>query len=164
MQNIQFLSVKWLCQSQVFPYSVPFHPVSVPFQVFHEISVICTPWYTMKWCVLLPLATLSDTSTLVERWVATLESSHALYHSYPPHITHACTHVHMYACTQGCVKVWDLTQSSGVLKTPLHALECLGDNYIRSCKLLPDGRTLIVGGETNTLYLWDLASVSGLRA
>ncbi|XP_003391306.1 PREDICTED: protein groucho-1-like, partial [Amphimedon queenslandica] len=26
------------------------------------------------------------------------------------------------------------------------------------CKLLPDGRTLIVGGETNTLYLWDLGS------
>lgn len=47
-----------------------------------------------------------------------------------------------------------------MLKTPLHNLECLGDNYIRSCKLLPDGRTLIVGGETNTLYLWDLGSVS----
>ena len=43
---------------------------------------------------------------------------------------------------------------------PLHSLECLGDNYIRSCKLLPDGRTLIVGGETNTLYLWDLHTVS----
>ena len=43
---------------------------------------------------------------------------------------------------------------------PLHSLKCLGDNYIRSCKLLPDGRTLIVGGETNTLYLWDLHTVS----
>ena len=61
---------------------------------------------------------------------------------------------------QGCVKVWDLTQGGGLMKTPLHTLECLGDNYIRSCKLLPDGRTLIVGGETNTLYMWDLASVS----
>ena len=46
---------------------------------------------------------------------------------------------------------------------PLHSLECLGDNYIRSCKLLPDGRTLIVGGETNTLYLWDLHTVSVWR-
>ena len=61
---------------------------------------------------------------------------------------------------QGCVKVWDLSQGSGVLKMPLHSLKCLGDNYIRSCKLLPDGRTLIVGGETNTLYLWDLHNVS----
>lgn len=32
------------------------------------------------------------------------------------------------------------------------------DNYIRSCKLLPDGRTLIVGGEASTLTIWDLAS------
>ena len=58
------------------------------------------------------------------------------------------------------MKVWDLSQGSGVLKMPFHSLECLGDNYIRSCKLLPDGRTLIVGGETNTLYLWDLHTVS----
>ena len=63
-------------------------------------------------------------------------------------------------CQQGCVKVWDLNHSSGLMKTPLHSLECLGDNYIRSCKLLPDGRTLIVGGETNTLHMWDLAAVS----
>ncbi|XP_041918571.1 LOW QUALITY PROTEIN: transducin-like enhancer protein 3-B [Alosa sapidissima] len=32
------------------------------------------------------------------------------------------------------------------------------DNYIRSCKLLPDGVTLIVGGEASTLTIWDLAS------
>uniref|UniRef100_A0A1X7TI10 Anaphase-promoting complex subunit 4-like WD40 domain-containing protein n=3 Tax=Amphimedon queenslandica TaxID=400682 RepID=A0A1X7TI10_AMPQE len=49
-------------------------------------------------------------------------------------------------------------ESPSVVKNPLHNLECLGDNYIRSCKLLPDGRTLIVGGETITLYLWDLGS------
>ncbi len=29
------------------------------------------------------------------------------------------------------------------------------DNYIRSCKILPDGRTLIVGGEASTLSIWD---------
>ena len=58
------------------------------------------------------------------------------------------------------MKVWDLNHGSGLMKTPLHCLECLGDNYIRSCKLLPDGRTLIVGGETNTLHMWDLAAVS----
>ena len=66
---------------------------------------------------------------------------------------------------QGCVKLWDLQVSSqsGVMKTPAHTLDCLGDNYIRSCKLLPDGRTLIVGGETNILYLWDLGAVSHVR-
>lgn len=32
------------------------------------------------------------------------------------------------------------------------------DNYIRSCKLLSDGRTLIVGGEASTLSIWDLAT------
>lgn len=32
------------------------------------------------------------------------------------------------------------------------------DNYIRSVKLLPDGRTLIVGGEASNLSIWDLAS------
>ena len=34
------------------------------------------------------------------------------------------------------------------------------DNYIRSIKLLHDGRTLIVGGEASTLSIWDLAAVS----
>lgn len=66
---------------------------------------------------------------------------------------------------KGCVKVWDLVNHSGgvashTLKSPVHILDCLGDNYIRSCKLLPDGRTLIVGGETSTLFMWDLTTVS----
>ncbi|NXG37117.1 TLE4 protein, partial [Dromaius novaehollandiae] len=38
-------------------------------------------------------------------------------------------------------------------------LKCFNrDNYIRSCRLLPDGRTLIVGGEASTLSIWDLAA------
>lgn len=32
------------------------------------------------------------------------------------------------------------------------------DNYIRSCKLVPDGQSLIVGGEASTLSIWDLAA------
>lgn len=74
---------------------------------------------------------------------------------------------HIFTGGKGCVKLWDLQLSaqSGVMKSPLHTLDCLGDNYIRSCKLLPDGRTLIVGGETNTLYLWDLgASTPQIKA
>jgi len=34
------------------------------------------------------------------------------------------------------------------------------DNYIRSVKLLQDGRTLVVGGEASTISIWDLAAVS----
>ena len=34
------------------------------------------------------------------------------------------------------------------------------DNYIRSVKLLPDMRTLIVGGEASRLSIWDLTSPS----
>ena len=33
------------------------------------------------------------------------------------------------------------------------------DNYIRSVKILQDGRTLIVGGEASTISIWDLATV-----
>ena len=77
-------------------------------------------------------------------------------------ISNPVWHIYIYTGGKGCVKVWDLqlTQTGVLLKTPLYTLDCLGDNYIRSCKLLPDSRTLIVGGETNTLFLWDLAAVS----
>ncbi|XP_053157832.1 transducin-like enhancer protein 2 isoform X5 [Hemicordylus capensis] len=64
---------------------------------------------------------------------------------------------HVYTGGKGCVKVWDVGQSG--TKTPVAQLDCLNrDNYIRSCKLLPDGRSLIVGGEASTLSIWDLAA------
>uniref|UniRef100_A0A8C2UD40 TLE family member 3, transcriptional corepressor n=1 Tax=Coturnix japonica TaxID=93934 RepID=A0A8C2UD40_COTJA len=64
---------------------------------------------------------------------------------------------HVYTGGKGCVKVWDISQPGN--KSPVSQLDCLNrDNYIRSCKLLPDGRTLIVGGEASTLTIWDLAS------
>uniref|UniRef100_A0A5F8A4I7 TLE family member 2, transcriptional corepressor n=1 Tax=Macaca mulatta TaxID=9544 RepID=A0A5F8A4I7_MACMU len=51
---------------------------------------------------------------------------------------------HVYTGGKGCVKVWDVGQPGA--KTPVAQLDCLNrDNYIRSCKLLPDGRSLIVG-------------------
>ncbi|KAG2464250.1 TLE1 protein, partial [Polypterus senegalus] len=64
---------------------------------------------------------------------------------------------HVYTGGKGCVKVWDVSQLA--TKSPVAQLDCLNrDNYIRSCKLLPDGRTLIVGGEASTLSIWDLAT------
>ncbi|GIX86329.1 transducin-like enhancer protein 3 [Caerostris extrusa] len=60
-------------------------------------------------------------------------------------------------CGVGCVKVWDISQPGS--KTAVSELVCLQrDNYIRSCKLLPDGRTLIVGGEASTICIWDLGT------
>ncbi|CAH0552649.1 unnamed protein product, partial [Brassicogethes aeneus] len=57
---------------------------------------------------------------------------------------------YVYTGGKGCVKVWDISQPGS--KSPQR------DNYIRSVKLLPDGRTLIVGGEASNLSIWDLAS------
>ncbi|KAF2898886.1 hypothetical protein ILUMI_07285 [Ignelater luminosus] len=64
---------------------------------------------------------------------------------------------YVYTGGKGCVKVWDISQPGS--KMPVSQLDCLQrDNYIRSVKLLPDGRTLIVGGEASNLSIWDLAS------
>ncbi|XP_042335590.1 transducin-like enhancer protein 1 isoform X1 [Sceloporus undulatus] len=64
---------------------------------------------------------------------------------------------HVYTGGKGCVKVWDVGQPG--TKTPVAQLDCLNrENYIRSCKLLPDSRSLIVGGEASTLSIWDLAA------
>ncbi|XP_066141044.1 protein groucho-like isoform X4 [Euwallacea fornicatus] len=64
---------------------------------------------------------------------------------------------YVYTGGKGCVKVWDIAQSNN--KSPISQLDCLKkNNYIRSVKLLPDGRTLIVGGEASNLCIWDLAS------
>lgn len=70
-------------------------------------------------------------------------------------ISNPCRHV--YTGGKGCVKVWDIGQPGG--KSPVSQLDCLQpDNYIRSIKLLQDGRTLIVGGEASTLSIWDLGN------
>ncbi|XP_032668456.1 protein groucho-like isoform X2 [Odontomachus brunneus] len=66
---------------------------------------------------------------------------------------------YVYTGGKGCVKVWDIGQAGLAGVKPVSQLDCLQrDNYIRSVKLLPDGRTLIVGGEASQLCIWDLAS------
>ncbi|PAA66410.1 hypothetical protein BOX15_Mlig002486g1 [Macrostomum lignano] len=87
-------------------------------------------------------------------------------------ISNPCRQV--YTGGKGCVKVWDISSSSSSSSsssggggggsqankaTLVHSLDCLQrDHYIRSVRLLHDGRTLIVGGEASTLCIWDLAS------
>ncbi|KHN71951.1 Transducin-like enhancer protein 1 [Toxocara canis] len=63
---------------------------------------------------------------------------------------------HVYTGGKGCVKVWDISRAE-TSKSAISTLECLKDNYIRSCKLFNDGSTLIVGGEASTITVWDLA-------
>jgi WD40 repeat protein len=62
----------------------------------------------------------------------------------------------IYTGGKGCVKVWDISRPDS-LKSAISTLECLNDNYVRSCKLFPDGTTLLVGGETSNITIWDLA-------
>ncbi|KAL3312598.1 Transducin-like enhancer protein 4 [Cichlidogyrus casuarinus] len=51
-----------------------------------------------------------------------------------------------------------------VLKNSLTNLECLPmDSYIRSIKLSKDGKTLIVGGESNLLSIWDLGGATPMN-
>ncbi|XP_017875175.1 protein groucho isoform X3 [Ceratina calcarata] len=66
---------------------------------------------------------------------------------------------YVYTGGKGCVKVWDIGHGGGGSIKHVSQLDCLQrDNYIRSVKLLPDCRTLIVGGEASQLIIWDLAS------
>lgn len=72
----------------------------------------------------------------------------------------------VYTGGKGFVKVWSLDNSESnnevraakVMRQPLTELQCLPeDAYVRSCKLLPDGKKLIVGGEQPPISVWDLA-------
>lgn len=90
-------------------------------------------------------------------------SSHARQINTLPHGEVVCAVTisnptkYVYTGGKGCVKAWDISQQG--IKNPVSQLDCLQrDNYIRSVKLLPDGRTLIVGGEASNLSIWDLTS------
>ena len=81
------------------------------------------------------------------------------YGRWPGYSVCVRVYVCLSVCAQGCVKVWEAGQ--GTVCKPAYQLDCLSENYIRSCKLLPDGKSLVVGGEADSLFIWDLAAVSG---
>lgn len=73
----------------------------------------------------------------------------------------------IYTGGKGFVKVWSLDNSESnnevrvakVIRNPVAELACLPpDAYVRSCKLLPDGKKLIVGGEVPPISVWDLGA------
>ena len=51
--------------------------------------------------------------------------------------------------------MWDITNIDAS-KSAISTLPCLNENYIRSVKLMKDGTTLIVGGETSNIAVFDL--------
>jgi groucho len=59
----------------------------------------------------------------------------------------------IYTGGKGWLKLWNL---SGNFTKPLAELPCLGDKFVRSCKLTNDGSTIIVGGEASSLVIWEL--------
>ena len=77
----------------------------------------------------------------------------------------------IYTGGRGCIKVWDMNIVNGIAgsnpavkEKPLSQFDCLQkDSYIRSCKLLPDHRSILVGGEYDSLCLWDLTGTPKLK-
>lgn len=78
----------------------------------------------------------------------------------------------IYTGGKGFVKVWSLDNSESnneirplkVMHNPVAELACLPpDSYVRSCKLLPDGKKLIVGGEVPPISVWDLANGGAVK-
>ncbi|KAL3072706.1 hypothetical protein niasHS_017680 [Heterodera schachtii] len=92
---------------------------------------------------------------------------------------------HVFTGGKGAVKMWDIGERIGLASSaggsispssstiadgtngrvgsaepwsPVNTFPCLKDSYVRSCKLFPDASTLIVGGETRTICVWDLNS------
>ncbi|XP_065197831.1 transducin-like enhancer protein 1 [Sycon ciliatum] len=59
---------------------------------------------------------------------------------------------------RGKVKVWNFEHANP--EHPLSQFDILDESYIRSCKMLPDGKTMIVGGESTKLAIYD---IEGMR-
>lgn len=72
-------------------------------------------------------------------------------------ITIAPENSKVYTGGQGCIKVWDISRPKESTRVELSKIDCqIGENYVRSCKLLPDNNMLLVGGESNFVSIIDL--------
>ncbi|KAJ3317032.1 Transducin-like enhancer protein 4, partial [Blyttiomyces sp. JEL0837] len=59
---------------------------------------------------------------------------------------------------KGTVKIWDVMGVRETKTAPhVGTLDCL-ENYIRACKITPDGKQLIVAGEVNYMVVCDIGS------
>ncbi|XP_044617496.1 transducin-like enhancer protein 7 [Equus asinus] len=72
---------------------------------------------------------------------------------------------HVYTCGQGYIKVWDASALHAWDKAPQAQLNFQDhQNCVLTCKLFPDEQSLITGGLSRTLTLWDLAPTPRIRA
>lgn len=53
----------------------------------------------------------------------------------------------------GIVKLWDRSKNPNCAALSLESM----DNYVRACRITPDGKTLVVGGESDKIILWDIS-------
>ncbi|XP_045674368.1 transducin-like enhancer protein 7 [Phyllostomus hastatus] len=72
---------------------------------------------------------------------------------------------HVYTCGHGYIKVWDKSALHTWNKAPQAQLNFQDhQNCVLTCKLFPDEQSLITGGVSRTLTLWDLAPTPRIRA
>ncbi|XP_036129813.1 transducin-like enhancer protein 7 [Molossus molossus] len=72
---------------------------------------------------------------------------------------------HVYTCGHGYIRVWDESALHTWNKAPQAQLNFQGHhNCVLTCKLFPDEQSLITGGVSRTLTLWDLAPTPRIRA
>ncbi|KAJ3413669.1 Transducin-like enhancer protein 4 [Chytridiales sp. JEL 0842] len=64
---------------------------------------------------------------------------------------------YVFTAGKGGVKIWDVENVPASPPIHIGTLECL-DNYIRACKMTPDGNTLIVAGEVNYMVVCDIGT------
>ncbi|KAB0390068.1 hypothetical protein E2I00_013575, partial [Balaenoptera physalus] len=72
---------------------------------------------------------------------------------------------HVYTCGHGYIRVWDESALHAWDHAPQAQLNLQDrQNCVLTCKLSPDERSLITGGLSQTLTLWDLAPTPRVRA
>ncbi|KAF5919519.1 hypothetical protein HPG69_000118 [Diceros bicornis minor] len=72
---------------------------------------------------------------------------------------------HVYTCGHGYIKVWDESALHAWDKAPRAQMNFQDhQNCVLTCKLFPDEQSLITGGLSRTLTLWDLAPTPRIRA
>ncbi|XP_077612478.1 transducin-like enhancer protein 7 [Crocuta crocuta] len=72
---------------------------------------------------------------------------------------------HVYTCGHGYIKVWEESALHAFNKAPQAQLDFQDRrSCVLACKLLPDEQSLIAGGVSRSLTLWDLAPTPRVRA
>ncbi|XP_060041194.1 transducin-like enhancer protein 7 [Erinaceus europaeus] len=72
---------------------------------------------------------------------------------------------HVYTCGLGYINVWDESALHAWNKVPKAKLNFQDhQNCVLTCKLFPDEQSLVTGGLSQTLTLWDLAPTPRIRA